>query len=131
MERLTICVDFDGTLVSHAFPEIGKLYPHALEVIKWIKERGHDIILYTCREDYKRKYLTEAIDFLKSKGIVFDSVNENTPYWISRGFISRKPYWDWLIDDTAGFVPYKWLEVKKLILRLEKHRLAIKYDGNG
>lgn len=37
MEPITIAVDFDGTIVLHAFPEIGEPVPGAIETIKyWI-----------------------------------------------------------------------------------------------
>lgn len=74
-----VSIDFDGTLVEHQFPEIGKLKPYALEVLKEMQKRGWHLILNTCREDtgQDRKYLTEAVEFMKSNGIEFRSVNEN------------------------------------------------------
>lgn len=129
--RLTIGVDFDGTIVAHRFPEIGLEFACAIRVLREIKSRGHDIILFTCREDYDRKYLTEAVEWLHSRGVTVDAVNENSPYWKSKGYTSRKPFWDLLIDDSAGFNPENWPTVMDLVKGLERGISLAKYDGNG
>ena len=132
MRRLTFGIDFDGTIVEHVFPEIGKEYPLAIDALKFIKQRGHDIILFTCREDCERKYLKEAIEWLRVRGVVPDSVNENTPYYQSQGYTSRKPFWDFLIDDSAGFRPENWNWVRGLVISMEGNDQNLaKYDGNG
>jgi hypothetical protein len=108
-EKLTIAVDFDGTIVSHNFPEMGKEYPGAFNALRKLQELGHELILFTCREDYDdRKYLTEAVDYCKEHGIVFDAINENTEYHQGRGFQTRKPFFNILLDDRAGFLPQFW-----------------------
>ncbi len=81
---MIIAIDFDGAIVDHAFPEIGKLKPQAADVIRELKLLGHQLILCTCRNDSDeklggRKVLTEAIEFCKANGIEFDSINENIP----------------------------------------------------
>ena len=38
MSKLTICVDFDGTIVDHAYPHVGVSNPGAIEWMKkWIE----------------------------------------------------------------------------------------------
>lgn len=111
-KSLVIAIDFDGTIVGHAFPKIAPPEPYAFEVIKALKEAGHKLILWTAREDNVPKkqqycYLTDAVKFLKENGIVFDAVNEtylNTD-WRSELSLKRKPHCDLFIDDRnfGGF----------------------------
>ena len=120
-----IGVDFDGTVVAHAFPDIGEPLPMAFEVLKALKEAGHVLILNTCREDQKRrKYLTEAVEFCRSHGVEFDGVNETPLQYEFRDIDStnkedwarRKVYATVYIDDRnlGGFLG--WDKVKELLL---------------
>ena len=96
----TICVDFDGTCVEHAYPEIGELVPHAVRVLQKFKEDGHTLILYTMRSGIG---LALAISFMGEQGVVFDHVNANPSQkdWTN----SQKVYADWYIDDVAAGCP--------------------------
>lgn len=100
---MILAIDFDGTIVSDCFPEIGQPLFFAVEAIKRLKENGYKLILYTCRENTtERQYLTEAVEFCRQLGIEFDAVNENipdNPYALLGK--SRKPYADFYIDDKA------------------------------
>lgn len=94
-----IKVDFDGTVVVEAWPEIGEPLPLALEVLRELCEHGHYLILWTCREG---ENLQAAIDFCKSHGITFGAINENhpeNPFRDLPGAPSRKPYAHRHIDD--------------------------------
>ncbi len=107
-----ISIDFDGTIVDHNYPEIGLPKPLAFEVMKKLKEAGYGLILNTCREDTKkRKYLTEAVDFCASQGIVFRSVNTNLQEDDFRDEGGRKIYANFYIDDrnVGGFHGWKWI----------------------
>jgi hypothetical protein len=97
-----ICIDFDGTIVEHAFPRIGKPLPLAIEVIKELKEAGFKLILWTCREG---KYLDEAVLFCIGYGLEFDGINETPPELEFRPEGGRKAYADYYIDDRnlGGF----------------------------
>ena len=53
---------------------MGPALPHAFEVLKKLQEKGHQLILWTCRGE---KYLDAAVDFCKENGLVFDAINEN------------------------------------------------------
>ena len=55
-------IDFDGTIVENAFPEIGKLSAKAERFIRELKARGDKWILYTMREGETSK----AQSFLRS-----------------------------------------------------------------
>lgn len=43
---MVIAVDFDGTIVEHKYPCIGKEIPFAISTLKRLLEEGHRIILY-------------------------------------------------------------------------------------
>ncbi len=96
-----ICVDFDGTIVDHAYPDIGKPVPHAIEVLNsdHFKE-NIQIILFTMRSDRpgERPVLTEAVNYLVDNGVCLYAVNDNPGQnWSA----SRKVYADAYIDDAA------------------------------
>jgi len=100
---MIIAIDFDGTIVTDAFPEIGKPVWQAFEALHAFKEEGHQLILWTCRTDLpERAYLTEAVEFCRERGIEFDAVNDNLPGapFIDKGNC-RKVYADYYIDDKS------------------------------
>ena len=51
---MVIAVDFDGTIVEHRYPAIGKELPFAIETLQKLASEGHRLILWTVREG---KYL--------------------------------------------------------------------------
>ena len=73
---MTIAVDFDGTIVTHEYPKIGKPIPFAIETLKKLQTEQHLIILWTVREG---ALLEEAVEYCKSKGLEFYAVNSNYP----------------------------------------------------
>lgn len=111
MFKIDICVDFDGTLVDHQFPEIGPAAPYAFETLRWLQDlKFVNLILLTMRGTYMYNgldYLTDAVEFCKQKGIIFDGINENpTQDWSN----SRKVYGKYYIDDTAIGCPLVYVE---------------------
>ncbi len=98
-----ICVDFDGTIVTHDFPEIGKDVPYAIETLKALQDNGQKIILFTMRAD---EYLDEAVDYLKKRGIELYGINTNPTQksWTN----SPKAYGHIYIDDAAVGCPLQW-----------------------
>jgi hydroxymethylpyrimidine pyrophosphatase-like HAD family hydrolase len=44
-ESLTIAVDFDGTIVEHEYPRIGKEMLFAFETLMALQKKGHKLIL--------------------------------------------------------------------------------------
>ena len=103
--KLTIAVDFDGTLCEFAFPKIGKQnqeHKELLEILIKLKNEGHKIILWTNRGDNDQyKVLTEAVDWCRSKGLEFDAINENLPDQKKISGYSPKIMADYYIDDKA------------------------------
>ena len=99
---LTIAVDFDGTIVEDAYPNIGKPQVFAFETLKKLQEQGHRLILWTYRSG---KRLDEAVSFCEKKGLTFYAVNKSFPEEENDGKISRKILADLFIDDRnlGGF----------------------------
>lgn len=115
-------IDFDGTIVEHCFPNIGNPLPEAFEVLKELKEAGWRLILWTCREDegynINKRYLTDAVEYCRENGVVFDAVNEadlETEFRPESG-LKRKVFGHVYIDDrNLGGFP-GWAAVRKELL---------------
>ena len=100
---MEICIDFDGTCVTHEFPKVGKDIG-AIPVLKELVNKGHLLILYTMRSDKpEQKSLTDAINWFKENDIPLFGINENPTQkeWTS----SPKPYCHIYIDDAALGAP--------------------------
>lgn len=93
-------VDFDGTIVTHMYPDIGSPVPGAIEALKRFIESGHRIILWTMRSGPE---LEAAVKYLEDNGIALFGVNENPEQseWTS----SPKAYCHRYIDDSAVGCP--------------------------
>ena len=64
-EPKVFAVDFDGTIVTDEFPEIGRERKRITRLLRRLHAQGHVLILWTCRMDQpERQYLSEAVDFL-------------------------------------------------------------------
>ena len=109
---MIIAIDFDGTIVKNKWPEIGRFRFLAKPVIKWLQKRGHELILFTCRE---RTLLFKAVEYLKSNNIEFKYHNENTRELILKyGGDCRKISADLYLDDKALFLG--WIFVPVVVL---------------
>lgn len=102
---MTIAVDFDGTIVTHAYPAIGKPIPFAIESLKKLQQEDHHLlILWSCREG---KLLDDAVQYCKERGLEFYAVNTNFPDEpVEDGLTARKLTADLFIDDrNLGGLP--------------------------
>lgn len=118
-KSITLCVDFDGTCVTHEYPETGKDIG-AAPVLKELEANGHQLILYTMRS---ATGLQNAIDWFIANEIVLYGVqyNPTQTQWTS----SNKCYAQVYIDDAALGCPLiypeegrpyvDWKEVRKLL----------------
>jgi hypothetical protein len=94
---MTIAVDFDGTIVEHAYPKIGKPIPFALNVLRKLQqEEHHKLILWTMREG---PLLQEAIAYCEQNGVHFYACNKNYPEEEYQEGDARKIGADVYIDD--------------------------------
>ncbi len=114
--KLTIAVDFDGTIVENAFPRIGKPRLFAFETLRKLQDDGHRLILWTYRHGVQ---LDEAVIFCEGHGIEFYAINRSFPeeeFDFSR---SRKILADLFIDDRNIGGVYGWGEVYQMLTSLE------------
>lgn len=90
-----IAVDFDGTCVTHEYPNIGKDIG-AVPVLKKLTDSGHKIILNTMRSGDKLK---EAMQWFVNNNIPLYGANENPTQksWTE----SPKVFANLYIDDAA------------------------------
>lgn len=99
---MTIAIDFDGTIVEHAYPAIGKEMLFAFDTLKLMQNAGFNLILWTYRTG---KELDEAVEYCRRNGIEFYAVNKNFPEEVIDEQTSRKIMADIYIDDRniGGF----------------------------
>lgn len=109
---MIIAVDFDGTIVEHRYPAIGKEILFAMQTIKALQEKQHQVILWTFRAG---KELDEAVEYCRKRGVEFYAVNKGYPEEQYDETISRKINADFYIDDrNIGGFP-KWGEIFRMI----------------
>jgi hypothetical protein len=111
---MDIILDFDGTLTTHEYPNIGKDVG-AIPVLKKLLALGHRFILSTMRSDNRmnddgtgttRHTLSEAVMWFAQNGIPLYGVQTNPTQkeWTD----SPKAYGHLIIDDAAAGCPIKW-----------------------
>jgi hypothetical protein len=110
---MIIAIDFDGTLHrGKDWPETGAPAPGAVEAMQRLKEDGHYLIVWTCREG---QYEADMVNWLIKHKIPFDCVNEHAPGVEVFGYESRKVFADVYIDDhNLGGLP-SWREIYDII----------------
>ncbi len=69
---MKIAVDFDGTIVEHKYPQIGKEQLFAFETLKQLSKQKHQLILWTYRAG---RELDEAVEYCRENGVEFFAVN--------------------------------------------------------
>ena len=127
---MVIAVDFDGTIVEHRYPAIGKELPFAIDTLRKLVEEGHRIILWTVREG---QYLNEAVEFCRSRGLEFYAVNRDYPEEEKENNqrFTRKLKADlWIDDRNLGGLP-DWGTIYEMIHhRLTYEDLMHRYESN-
>lgn len=96
-----IAVDFDGTCVTHEYPNIGKDIG-AVPVLKKLSDSGHKLILNTMRSGDD---LSDAVKWFEENEISLYGINNNPSqkFWTD----SPKVYAHLYIDDAALGCPLK------------------------
>jgi len=121
---MDIVIDFDGTVVMHSYPKIGKGIG-AVSILKKLIENGHKLILFTMRSD---KQLNEAVNWFKENEIPLYGIQKNPTQqnWAT----SPKAYGQLIIDDAALGAPLiydktihprpfiDWVEVDKILQKM-------------
>lgn len=114
LKHKRLAVDIDGTLFEDNgnINNLTDLIPkaNASKVTKKLKQKGYEILIYTCRPDYHRKYLEEQLN--KNK-INFDYI-----------LFYTKPRVDAYIDDKAiNFST--WEQIERDIELIERQNLGL------
>jgi len=103
-----LAVDYDGTLFTGSWPELGEPKHDVINKVKEFKKHGAEIVLWTCREGIS---LEEAKKRCKEVGLEFISVNSNAPsqlkYMTERAregeeFATRKIFANFYVDDRSN-----------------------------
>jgi hypothetical protein len=103
---MIIAIDFDGTCVTHDYPEVGKDIG-AIPVLKKLIKNGHQLILWTMRSDTEiLNGLTDAVNWFENNDISLYGIQRNPTQdtWTS----SPKAYAQLYIDDAALGCPLKF-----------------------
>jgi len=125
---MTIAVDFDGTIVEHEYPKIGKPIPFAFEVLrKLLLEENHKLILWTMREG---QLLDEAVEYCEKNGIYFFACNKNYPDEKVEDGCPRKIGADVFIDDRNVGGMLDWGTIYNLITNRSILSQNIDYQEN-
>jgi hypothetical protein len=100
MKYNVVAVDFDGTLVEHRYPDIGREVPGAVDAVKWLVENNVKIVLFTMRSG---EYLSAAVAWMVEHDIIPWGINTNPDQksWTD----SPKAYAQVYIDDAAFGCP--------------------------
>ena len=109
-----LSIDFDGTIVGSAYPDIGDLKPNAKEVINKLYDEGFIILINTCRSGI---YEGDCYRFLKDNDVKYHYINSNLPSQIEYfkqdcRKISANLYID---DKNLLGIPDDWNEIYELI----------------
>lgn len=116
---MTIAVDFDGTIVEHEYPRIGREIPFATDTLKMLIKDHHRLILWSVREG---ALLDEAVNWCKERGVEFYAINRDYPEEEKEknNHFSRKLKVDmWIDDRNIGGLP-DWGTIYRMI----KHHLT-------
>ena len=116
---MLIAVDFDGTIVEHRYPAIGRELPFATDTLRRLTADGHRLILWTVREG---QLLDEALEWCKERGVTFYAVNRDYPEQEFGEGVARKIKVDVVIDDrNLGGLP-EWGVIYDMITRRISYR---------
>ena len=104
IRKAIIALDFDGTVVTHAYPEVGEDIG-AVAVLKELVAQEDKLILWTMRSG---TLLEDAVAWFKKHDIPLWGINENPSQkeWTE----SPKLHADLLIDDCALGCPTCFLD---------------------
>lgn len=118
MKQIFIAIDFDGTVVTHEFPKVGKDIG-AERVLKRLVDAGHKLILYTMRSNCTNNtgfseevpiklngpFLDDAVNWFTDRNIPLAGIQTNPTQkeWTH----SPKCYAQRYIDDAALGAPVK------------------------
>ena len=126
---MNIAIDFDGTIVEHRYPGIGREIPFAIDTLKMLTQDGHRLILWSVREG---QLLEEAVEWCRERGLEFYAVNKDFPEENREDKkFSRKLKVDMFIDDrNIGGLP-DWGTIYKMITEKKSYRDILSEEYNS
>jgi len=118
---MNIYLDFDGTVVEHDYPKIGRCNFGCIEVIKKLQDSGHTIILNTMRVEFNNGTLEGALEVINEKyWMMLKKRSDFENFKLQPIFSTTKKLhpWSWnlnqailgnelYIDDIASGIPLK------------------------
>lgn len=108
---MIIYLDFDGTVVEHQYPILGRYNDGCFEVIQKLQQAGHEIILNTYRVNCDDGTLEIALDFLNNNPeYTIEKITKYTPTKVNPGRWNSDIFKeeDYLfIDDICKGTPLK------------------------
>jgi hypothetical protein len=127
---MTIAVDFDGTIVTDRYPEIGEELPFATETLRMLIKEHHRLILWSVREG---KYLQDAIDWCRERGVEFWAVNKDYPEeeQDKNQYFSRKIKADYFIDDRNISGMPDWGQIYSIIHDHKTYKQVLRESMGG
>lgn len=92
------CIDFDGTIVDFAYPDIGAPKPGVKEALQELKKMGFKIHIHSCRTSKelnplqydKTQHLIKMMKFFKKNDIPYDKIITEVDKPIARYYIDDK-----------------------------------------
>ena len=132
-----IAIDFDGTIVTHEYPMVGKPVPMAKDVICMLNDNGHTCFLWTMRDlvylmeakEYCTEHYIPIKHFNKSPSQFSTSPKQYAPVYIDDAALgcplnydptySKRPYVDWL--EIAKYLTARGLLTQDQLNTLLKH----------
>ena len=114
-------VDLHDTIFpgKYASDQSYDVYPHCVEVLRWISHRPDQcIIVWT--SSYAKDFEKMRVWFWNTHGIFLDYHNENPECGNTElAEFTTKPYFNILLDDKAGFVgETDWGLIKQELIRI-------------
>lgn len=114
-----LAIDFDGTICTEKYPEVGMERQGAKEFINKLYDEGYFIIINTCRTHDSSASVDPAQvakDFLKLRGIKYHTFNEHAPFILDKYPIeARKISAEIYIDDRCLFDLPNWEQKYNII----------------
>jgi len=120
-DRTYWAVDIHDTAIKGTYV-VGDIdrefFPHAKTVLQMLSDRPDvKLILYTCCHKHE---IDQYLEHFEQNGIHFDYINENPEVRTDLngyGNYDKKPYFNVLLEDKAGFDPYvDWMLIMKFLL---------------
>jgi hypothetical protein len=116
-------IDLHGTIIPGGKSttdqnDYQEFYPDAKEVLQWATGRKDIFLILWTSTPMSR--MDDVLVWLSKHGIVFDFINGNphakdTP----RSCFDKKPYFNILLDDRAGFEPETdWTAIKNELIAI-------------